>query len=277
MLLVRGIRFVGSSGPGRTFSTKQKEKPAHFAVPVVQSRPRVWKRLRHVGHVSYADCKRRRYDHHDEDYVLVQNRTGGTPTSQPTNQPTKQNKTKQNKTKHNKPKQNKTKQTKPNQTKPNQTKQPNNQTTKQPNNQTQPTNKQPNNQTNRNKQKQVKNKQQQTTTTVSVAFLVICFYTSTLRTPRTTRETQRNTIRDATRHDNQHVPDTTRTPHTANITTPPPTQRRNLPPRPTVIVVKLWGGSTSPQRTQTNRLNLPTVVSLLASSANWGFGGTCTG
>ena len=53
-----------------------RKTPVHLAVSVIQSRPRVWKRLRHVGHsfISYAYCERRRYD--QEDYVPVQNRTG---------------------------------------------------------------------------------------------------------------------------------------------------------------------------------------------------------
>ena len=62
---------------GKRIRLKRK-LPAHLAGLDIQSRPRVWKRLRHVGHcgVSYADCKRRRYDQHDGDHVLVQNRIG---------------------------------------------------------------------------------------------------------------------------------------------------------------------------------------------------------
>ena len=51
---------------------------AHLAGFVVQSRPRVWKRLHHVGHssVSLPDRKRRRRDQDDGDYVPAQVRTG---------------------------------------------------------------------------------------------------------------------------------------------------------------------------------------------------------
>ena len=72
------IRWVRSSGSGRERIRLNRKTPAHLAGSVIQSRPRVWKRLRHVGHfdVSCAACKRRRYDQHDGDYVPVYNRTG---------------------------------------------------------------------------------------------------------------------------------------------------------------------------------------------------------
>ena len=56
----------------------QEETPAHLAGSVLQSRPRVWKRLRHVGHsfVSIPDRKRRRNDQDDGGYVPAQIRTG---------------------------------------------------------------------------------------------------------------------------------------------------------------------------------------------------------
>ena len=77
-MLSREVHSIGSSGPGRKRIRLNRKNLAHFAGLVVQSRPRVWKRLRHVGHsvVSYADRKRRRYDQHDGGYVLVQSRTG---------------------------------------------------------------------------------------------------------------------------------------------------------------------------------------------------------
>ena len=61
---VASLRLVSSSGPGRKNCRQNRENPAHLAGSLIQSRPRVWKRLRHVEHlvVSYADCMRRRYD-----------------------------------------------------------------------------------------------------------------------------------------------------------------------------------------------------------------------
>ena len=48
-----------------------RKPPAHLAGLVVQSRPRVWKRLSHVGHLvlSLPDRKRRRRDQSNGDYV----------------------------------------------------------------------------------------------------------------------------------------------------------------------------------------------------------------
>ena len=74
-----GVCWVDGSGPGRKRIRLNRKPPAHLAgVSVSQSRPRVWKRLRHVGHsfVPFADCERRWYDQQDEGYVLVQHRTG---------------------------------------------------------------------------------------------------------------------------------------------------------------------------------------------------------
>ena len=58
--------------------TKQKKNPAHLAGLVIQSRSRVWKRLRHVGpsRVSIPDHKRRRSDQDDGRYNPDQVRTG---------------------------------------------------------------------------------------------------------------------------------------------------------------------------------------------------------
>ena len=49
VVLVRGVHWVSGSGPGRKRIRLNRKTPAHLAVYVVQSRPRVWKRLRHVG------------------------------------------------------------------------------------------------------------------------------------------------------------------------------------------------------------------------------------
>ena len=72
------VHRVSGSGPGRKRIRLNRKTAAHLAGLVIQSRSRVWKRLRHVGHsvVSLADCKRRRYNQHDEGYVPEQHRTG---------------------------------------------------------------------------------------------------------------------------------------------------------------------------------------------------------
>ena len=56
------VHWVSGSGPGRTRIGLNRKTSAHLAGLDVRSRPRVWKRSRHVGHrgVSCADCKRRR-------------------------------------------------------------------------------------------------------------------------------------------------------------------------------------------------------------------------
>ena len=67
----REVHWVSGSGPVRQRIRPNRKTPAHLASLVVQSRPRAWKRLRHVGFsvVSYADGKRRRYDQHDDGNV----------------------------------------------------------------------------------------------------------------------------------------------------------------------------------------------------------------
>ena len=57
---------------------RSRKTPAHLAGYVVQSRPRVWKRLRHVGHscVSIPDPKRRRGDQDIGGYDPAEVRTG---------------------------------------------------------------------------------------------------------------------------------------------------------------------------------------------------------
>ena len=64
---VHEVSWVSGSGPGRKRIRLNRETPAHLVVSMVQSRPRVWKRLRHVGHssVSFPDPKRRRGDQDD--------------------------------------------------------------------------------------------------------------------------------------------------------------------------------------------------------------------
>ena len=62
---------------GKEFDQTEKP-PAHLAGLVLQSRPRVWKRLNHVGPfcVSVLDRKRRRRDQDDVGNVPAQIRTG---------------------------------------------------------------------------------------------------------------------------------------------------------------------------------------------------------
>ena len=82
VLVLCGRRSGGSlrygSGPGRKRIRLNRKTPAHLAGFMIQSRPRVWKRLRHVGHscVSIPGHKRRRGD---QDYCCsdpAQVRTG---------------------------------------------------------------------------------------------------------------------------------------------------------------------------------------------------------
>ena len=74
----RQVHWVSGSGPGRKRIRLNRQTPAHLAGLVVQSRPHVWKRLRHVGFSVYssADCSWRRYDQRDDGYLPAQNRTG---------------------------------------------------------------------------------------------------------------------------------------------------------------------------------------------------------
>ena len=61
------VFWVGGSDLGRKRIRLNRKTPAHLVISMVQSRPRVWKRLRHVGlsSVSIPDHKRRRGDQDD--------------------------------------------------------------------------------------------------------------------------------------------------------------------------------------------------------------------
>ena len=61
------VHWVSGSGPGWKRIRLNRKNHAHLAGFVVQSRPRVWKRLRHVGFsgISIPDHKRRRGDQDD--------------------------------------------------------------------------------------------------------------------------------------------------------------------------------------------------------------------
>ena len=72
------VLWVSSSGLGRKRIRLNRKTPAHLVGSMVQSRPRVWKSLRHEGHssVSIADHKRRRGDQDVGEYDPAQVRTG---------------------------------------------------------------------------------------------------------------------------------------------------------------------------------------------------------
>ena len=74
----RRVRWVCDSGPNRRRIRLKIKTPAHLAGLVMQSRSRVWKRLRHAGHCSdfIPDRKRRRGDQDDGGHAPAQCRTG---------------------------------------------------------------------------------------------------------------------------------------------------------------------------------------------------------
>ena len=74
----RKVYWVSGCGPGRKRIRLNRKTPAHLAGLVVQSRPRVWKRLCQAGSsfVTIPDRKRRRDDQDDGGYAPAQIRTG---------------------------------------------------------------------------------------------------------------------------------------------------------------------------------------------------------
>ena len=79
-VVVDGVRFTGLvvlDLGGKRIRLNRKT-PAHLAGFMVQSRPRVWKRLRHVGFscISIPDYKRRRGDQDSGGSHPAQVRTG---------------------------------------------------------------------------------------------------------------------------------------------------------------------------------------------------------
>ena len=72
------VHWVSGSGPGRKRIRLNRTTPAHFAGFMIHFRPRVWKRLRHVGFssVSIPDHKRRRSDQANGGSNPAQVRTG---------------------------------------------------------------------------------------------------------------------------------------------------------------------------------------------------------
>ena len=75
---LQAVPWVSGSGPRRKRIRLNRKTPAHLAGLMVHSRPRVGKRLRHVGLsiVSIPDHKRRRGDQDDGGYSPAQVRTG---------------------------------------------------------------------------------------------------------------------------------------------------------------------------------------------------------
>ena len=73
-----GFFGLSGSGPGRKRIRQNRKTPAHLVGYMVQSRPRVWKSLRHVGHSSVfiPNHRRRRSDQDDGGYNSDHVRTG---------------------------------------------------------------------------------------------------------------------------------------------------------------------------------------------------------
>ena len=74
----QGVLWVSGSGSGRKRIRLNRKTPAHFVGYMFHSRPRVWKRLRHVGfhRVSDSDHKRRRCDQNHDGFIPSHERTG---------------------------------------------------------------------------------------------------------------------------------------------------------------------------------------------------------
>ena len=73
-----GVHRVSGSGPVRKRFRLNRKTPAHLVGLLIHSRPRVWKRLRHVGFsgISLPDHTRRRCDHAFGGSVHAHDRVG---------------------------------------------------------------------------------------------------------------------------------------------------------------------------------------------------------
>ena len=73
-----GVRWVSGSGPGRKRIRLNRKTPAHLVELFIHSRPRVWKRLHHVGFsgISMPDHTRRRCDQAYEGSTPAEDRPG---------------------------------------------------------------------------------------------------------------------------------------------------------------------------------------------------------
>ena len=75
---MRDVYWVSGSGSGRKRIRLIRKTPAHLAGYVTHSRPKVWKRLRHVGlhRISDSDHKRRRCEQSRDGFIPSHERTG---------------------------------------------------------------------------------------------------------------------------------------------------------------------------------------------------------
>ena len=73
-----GVLWVSGSGLGRKRIRLNRKTPAHIVELLIHSRPRVWKRLRHVGFssISMPDHTRRRCDQAYGETTPAQDRIG---------------------------------------------------------------------------------------------------------------------------------------------------------------------------------------------------------
>ena len=74
----RGVFWVSGSGPGRKRIRLSRKTPAHLAVYMSHSRPKVWRRLRHVllHRISDSDHKSRRCEQNHDGFIPSHERTG---------------------------------------------------------------------------------------------------------------------------------------------------------------------------------------------------------
>ena len=74
----RDVFWVSGSGPGRKRIRLIRKTPAHLVGYVTHSRPKVWKRLRHVGlhRIFDSDHKRRRCEQNRDGSIPSHERTG---------------------------------------------------------------------------------------------------------------------------------------------------------------------------------------------------------
>ena len=71
-----GVHRVNGSGPVRKRVRLNRKTLAHLEGLLIHSRPRVWKRLRHVGFSGFQCLTRRRCDHACGGSVPEQDRIG---------------------------------------------------------------------------------------------------------------------------------------------------------------------------------------------------------
>ena len=73
-----GVSRISGLGPGRKRIRLIRKTPAHLVGHLTHSRPKIWKRLRHVGFHRFfdSDHKRRRCEQSRGYFVPSQERTG---------------------------------------------------------------------------------------------------------------------------------------------------------------------------------------------------------